>query len=266
MRLGQLSRKVSVRSTDIAAFLSAKGILLEDQANAKISDDVARMVIDHFAPHLTVDQNLAEEVTIAEEVAIAEEVTIAEEEEQNMLTSAVAKDDEPQIEVVNTGLRQEDPLPHVGPEAAQNDVIKAPKIELQGLKVVGKIELPQPRKKESEAIPEQGETEGISKTPEKNTRPERGRRHEKTGSSPRRSKNPIALRREREEKDAEEKRKAAQEREKEKRTQYYNQRVKTAAPVRRARLVDEPLAQLEDEAPDEPKTLWGKFVKWLTSY
>jgi hypothetical protein len=252
MRLGQLSRKISVRSADIAAFLSGKGISLEDQANAKMSDDVARIVIEHFAPHLMLDQNLTEDVALAEE-------------EQNVVAEPAEIFDGPAIESENDVVHTENPLPEGTTEVTQNEVIKAPKIELQGLKVVGKIELPQPRKKEPDPRPEDDVTEGIN-TPQKNNRTERGRRHEKNGGALRRSKNPIALKREMEEKDAEEKRRAAQEREKEKRTQYYNQRVKTAAPARRARLVEEPLAQLEDEAPDEPKTLWGRFVKWLTSY
>jgi hypothetical protein len=254
MRLGQLSRKISVRSADIAAFLSAKGISLDDQANTKISDDVARVVIEHFAPHLTFDQS------------IPEEVTIVEEEGQNLIQEPVQTYEAPEIESESSGEQTETPLPQATPEIQQNEVIKAPKIELQGLKVVGKIELPQPKKKDSEAAPAEQETEGGSKPAEKNIKVERERRHKKTGSTSGRSKNTIALKREREQRDAEEKRKAAQESEKEKRTQYYNQRVKTAAPVRRARLVEEPLTQLEDEAPDEPKTLWGKFKKWLTSY
>ena len=254
MRLGQLSRKLSIRSSEIVGFLKAKGIVVEDHANSKIGDDEARMIVSHFAPDMKIDEPLVEEVAeLPVEPALPEVEVVASED------TPVEKDED------NTVPGNASPVEAEATES-EPEVIKAPKIELQGLKVIGKIELPEPRKKD--AAPVEGVVAEVPPQAQER-RPKREQRgsqnqNQKSGSRPR--KNPIALQREREAREAEERKKDELKRVKESRTQYYLQKVKTSPPSKKISLIDEPLTQLHEEAADEPKTFWGKFVKWLTSH
>lgn len=255
MRLGQLSRKLSITPSEIVAFLNAKGVPVQDNANSRIGDEESKMIVAHFAPGMTWDEPSSAEVA---------------ETPKNQTVSAV----EPAVPTVESEPVAEEsvtatPLSNVEDVsgAIEEEVIKASKIELQGLKVVGKIELPTPRRKEISPSPEGVVDANEDVVRGKRFRTEGGSRQGKVQrSSSTQRKNPIALQREKEQREAEERRKAEVEREKENRTQFYLQKVKAAPPARKVSLVDEPLSQLHDEAPDEPKTLWGKFLKWLTSH
>jgi hypothetical protein len=155
------------------------------------------------------------------------------------------------------------------------DVIKAPKMELKGLTVLGKIELPGAKKKET-PVEETPAPEPAATEPEPSAEPPRTaaippvrrknnyRENNKTSERPR--KNPVALKREREAREAEERRKEESTRQKEKRTQYYQNRVKPSVPTKAARMIDEPLYH-SSETPvrDQPKSIWGKFLRWLTT-
>jgi hypothetical protein len=257
MRLGQLSRKTSTRSADIVNFLAQMGITVEDSVNSKVDDQHAKMIIERFAPHLNV-----EEVVVPEPISLPDPESESQpnpeltEEAPSDFTAALvqqelstAEDTKP---VIETEMSAQDEIPQV---------IKAPKVELQGLKVLGKIELPGPRKKESEPS-EAVKTEEPTGNEQKERRRE-NRQNQTRSTDTRSRKNPVVLKREREERAAAEQKKEQARLEKEKRTQFYQQRVKPTAPVRAARMVDEPLVELHEEAPDEPKTWWGRFLKWL---
>jgi hypothetical protein len=260
MRLGQLSRKISVRSAEITAFLSTKGITLDENANTRVPDDAAMLVISHFAPDAKLDDVALEEAPPASIVDILiKSESVAEEkssEDQGERSAEPTETPQGEAEKLEDSVKM-DELPQV---------IKAPKVELQGLKVLGKIELPEQKKKEPVADPESTPPEDLmeQQPQRRRERDQRKPRHDQSGSRPR--KNPIAAKRDREAREAEERKKAQQEKEKEKRTQYYMQRVKTVAPPKRVSIVDEPLSQLHEEVPDEPKSLWGKFMRWLTSH
>jgi hypothetical protein len=133
-------------------------------------------------------------------------------------------------------------------DAVVPEVIKAPKVELQGLKVLGKIDLPEPKKKE-----------GTEQTAE--NRPARERR-EKKFFERREKHNPIALQREREEREAEQKRQEKLKAEKELKTKRYLNKVKpqTAKPVR---LLREDVEEMRFEEEPQPKSMLGRFWKWL---
>jgi hypothetical protein len=148
------------------------------------------------------------------------------------------------------------------------EVIKAPKIELQGLKVIGKIELPQPKKKDAETS-EGSADETVTNPPaaEKPQKEKKSYSQNRKPQSERPRKNPVALERERQEREAAEKKKLIAELKKEKKKQHYYKKVKTKGPTKSARLYNEPVTT-EDEIQDldQPTSWWGRFVKWLTSY
>lgn len=271
MRLAQLARKISVTPAEIVRFLQINGESTAD-VNSRLTEQQLRAILSHLAPG-RVDEILEQDKTNAE--SEQPEIVQIQQEVINKLEDALSiqpellieKTQEPPLlienseEIVLEGEETKNPFEGV-------DLIKAPKVTLTGLKVVGKIDLPEPKKKEPEIKPiEEIESEiketatpqiskkigkGSNKFSERRERSERPRR------------NPVALQREREAREAEERKKEEIRREKERRTQYYNSRVKQGAPKRAARLIDEPLEALH-EIKEEPKTIWGKIWRWLTT-
>lgn len=250
MRLAQLARKLSVKPAEIVEFLAAEAISIENNANARMEEDHVRQVVTHFAPHLL-------EVQI-EELAHEEDEAIPEPEPEIKL--AVVSEEA----VAEPSVEEDVPLPENEETESLPDIIRAPKIELSGLKVLGKIELPEKKKKEEST--EVQEQNGEEKVGTEGGVPARKPRREKERRPERRVvKNPLEAAREREQKAAEEKRKLERERKKELRTQNYLKKVQTGAPVKKvkadATFVPKPVIQKL-----EPTSLWGRFVKWLTSY
>jgi len=144
-------------------------------------------------------------------------------------------------------------------EPTEVEVIKAPKVELQGLKVLGKIELPETKKKVVE------EPAAIESTEERRPRnnDRRNPRRERTESQ-RPWKNPIQLQREQEAQEAEQKKKEKLERDKELRTQNYMKKVKPA-PTKSIKRMEDAVDVAPEEVVEAPKTLWGKIVRWFNT-
>src|SRR5436190_5624018 len=185
MRLGQLARKLSVRPAQILDFLSRRDIHIEDSTNTRVEDDHVPLIVRHFAPE-TADKILnSGNLETADEAAPA-----VDEARQQMEAPAV---------VENAPVEQ--------PTDAMDAVvetIKAPKVELAGLKVLGKIELPEKKKAEPKT-----ETEGTvdSEKPADLVRP-RNPRPQRFDRPKVPAKNPIALQREKESREAEARRRA----------------------------------------------------------
>jgi hypothetical protein len=239
MRLGQLARKLAVRPADIAEFLAQNNIQLAASTNVRLEKEQVALIMKRFVPGwVESPMEEVEEKTVVNE--IAPESPVSEQL--------------PVIEVTEDTELQSSP-----PET--NEVIRAPKVELSGLKVVGKIELPEPKKKE-EPLKEED-------TPSENGTTERreGRRNFDTNQKrPQRpQKNPIAIQREKEAKEAQRKLQEKQALEKEKRTQKYLRNYKPTAPTKAAKLVKEELVEMTaQELGEPPKTLFGKILRWLT--
>jgi hypothetical protein len=136
------------------------------------------------------------------------------------------------------------------------ELIKAPKIELSGLKVLGKIEIPEKKKTattQEQSEPTLNDTTFITER-KKNPRKE---------FTPRPQKNPVALQREREEREAERKRKEKLQLEKEKKTYNYLSRVKAQAPPKKSKYVKESVEEQIVVPEKIPTSFWGKFLRWL---
>jgi hypothetical protein len=242
MRLGQLARKLSLRPSQLVDFLATKQINLEEGSNARLQDEHVTAIVTYFAPDRLqeiVNQSKAEEVVVeVTPEVIPEPVEIKEE-----------------MEVVIENVQQQEPQ--------EVELIKAPKVELTGLKVLGKIELPEPKKKEE---PVQSESNPEEQKEKVNTRPAKRNAPSRTDRQPNQRpwQNPIALQREREQREAEEKRKEALEREKERKRMHYLSKVKTE-PTKVTRIFDEPKEVKAKVVVAPPKTLWGKFVNWLNN-
>jgi hypothetical protein len=230
MRLGQLSRKLGVSTPEIIQFLASRQITISEDSNAKIEDIHAHWVTEKFAPHL---------------IASVEEVMAEEKQEVAIPVETI-----PVIETPSTEVTSEEP--------ALPEVIKAPKIELAGLKVLGKIEIPEKKKKTD------GSEEGSPEEKERKPRSERPRSASREYQE-RPSKNPVALQREREQREAERLRKEKLAEEKEKKTNYYLNRVKPATPAKKMKKIEEAIEVVETPVEKMPTTLWGKFMRWLNT-
>ncbi|HEY5826290.1 MAG TPA: hypothetical protein VIT44_18095 [Cyclobacteriaceae bacterium] len=251
MRLGQLARKLEIRPAEIVEFLSRNNITIEDGSNTRVEDDHTTLVIRHFNPALLIEAEGAPEAAKQEEVIEPiqpepiQEILIEGRTEENPVSESVpAMEDETSVEPI--------------------EVIKAPKAELPGLKVLGKIELPESKKKDviNPSDTDQGEVQSETRPARQERRPVRNnnRREENW-------KNPIALQREREAKEAEEKRKAQLELEKEKRMVHYLKKVKkTDQPVKSRKSDYEDQEEVSTQKAEVPPKTWlGKFLKWLST-
>gem|GEM_PF-474630 len=254
MRLGQLARKLAVRPIEIVNFLAFKDILVEDGSNTRIEDDHVAMIVRKFAPEraeaLLAHPNTAESADDEAHVHV-ERIAPIHDEPTGELANAEA-------EKSPDGVKPEEKL----------ELIKASKIELSGLKVLGKIDLPETKKKESPPADLESPGESTPAEPGRNPWPPERKtypqRRDRQNSPPR--KNPIALQREREETEAEERKRAQIERDKEKRALHYRKKVKEAPPTKRVKMVEEPVEELPaSELIEPPKTWWGKFLRWLNT-
>lgn len=252
MRLAQLARRISVKPSEISEFLATKNIEIENSSNAKVNDDHVALVLERFAPELLKDEQTPESI------------------------EADSTADKPEEELVNgegDELAQAEQYSEpISEKVIEQEVIKPIKVELPGLKVVGKIDLPEPKKKEELAkdIDKEGDAKDQASTAEQpQKRPDR---EDRKKSRPMRDqdrrprKNPIALQREREEREALRKKLREKEREKELRTQRYLKKVSTKVPppkpIKRANHEDE--YEVFEEAA-KPKSFLGKIINWFVS-
>lgn len=249
MRLGQLARKLALRPAEIVGFLAKNSIQIEEGSNTKIEDDHVSLIMTHFAP-----ERMAE---MAAELAA----------EKNPSVKDIELRPEPVKDIIIEDTRSHIiDVPFVDPEPVV-ELIKAPKVELSGLKVLGKIELPEPKKKEPQQV-ESITTEDTVVPIEEQKKPEPRRQFvpRKERSEQRPVKNPIALQREREAMEAEKKRRVNTEREKEKRTQNYLKKVKAPSPTKSVSLVKEQVeVMVQEEKRTPPKTWFGRFMRWMNT-
>ncbi len=251
MRLAQLARKLSIKPSAIVAFMAEQSVVLEDNANTKIEDAHVSIVINHFAPTMLE----------AEVKAIAEQV----DEPQNEIITIE--------EVVVSETSLPDPIVTESLSAESTDtesqelpdIIRAPKVELSGLKVLGKIELPEKKKKE-EVTADANAAELMDANAEQKPKGrERKTIDRKRTERPKR--NPLAEARERELREAEERKKAEEEKRKELRKQNYlkTRQAKVPARTEKTKVAKEPKKSPAKKQKQESVGLFTRFMRWLTS-
>lgn len=150
------------------------------------------------------------------------------------------------VEEIQEIIQQEETVVEEEAPAEPTEVIRVAKVELQGLKVLGKIDLPEPRKKVEAPVPP------------REARKDQPKREQRQWN------NPLEQKRQQEARDKEKKRKDDAERLKEKRTNHYYNKVKSV-PTKPVRKVEEQTVVEDLGVKEPPKTLIGKFLRWLTS-
>jgi hypothetical protein len=272
MRLGQLARKLSVSPAEVTALLTSKNIQIEEGINTRLTDEQLTSVLQHYGKVLST-------VTLAEESAIEESTATKPEEQTDIIAQeALSSMTEQAVDqvVISASAEQQagmDTMPEAGLSADESPtLIKAPKVALSGLRILGKIELPQPKKKEA-LEKQEGEagTEKLDSSIQKDRRDSiredrgNGRRQPRNRERERPRKNPVAAQREREARAAEENRQELARQEKERRTQYYQQRVKASVPTKPARLFNEEVTDMKNDRKAAPKGWFGRLLRWFKS-
>ena len=309
MRLGQLARKVNKNQDEVRRFIEKEfKVELNHDPNVKIEEDHMNAVIAEFYVEEVVEEKpikaveaekveepvqeepkaeepVAEETPEIEEDIVTEEVNeevaVAETEEVEETTSEV----EEQVEETEEEL---DPFIErpVDPDA---ELIKAPKVELEGFKVVGKIDLPVEKVVEEEA--EEVSTEGVDELEASMQAINQDVKTAKVAEASEVAEN-LEKDEEAEEnsiyKDAKgiyhfsqeqldnrakffeaKKEKERLEREKEKKKRHYEEMMaqskKDGTPKKAVKgaPTKKPAKKKPVETKQEPTTVWGKFLRWL---
>jgi hypothetical protein len=240
MRLAQLARKLSVRPSEIVDLLSKDQAFFEDGSNAKLNDDLVKRVVLHFAPERMSEIML---------VQISEVIEANEPESQPETTA------EPPIEIKTESISE---VMNPAEVTDLPETIRVQKVELAGLKVLGKIELPQARSKE-ENKDEVREGSEVKSNRERKERQPRRDREERSW------RNPVALQREAEVREREERRLEALKQEKERKRQHYLSQVKNSKPLKAVRIYEEADPVPAKVAEQKPRTWMGKFLRWLNT-
>jgi hypothetical protein len=235
MRLGQLARKINISPSDIESHLISAGLPAESGINTRLSADQVQLVLKKYAPEMVV-------------MEITEIIESPEEETE--ISPAHIK------EVVPPAAQMSEETDVSSEPEVLPDLIKAPKIELQGLKVLGKIDLPEPKKKlepevKSEEKPEQGPaTRNFSGT--RNFRQQRPHR------------NPIEAQRLREAREAEKRKLDEARKKKELRTQAYLKTVYESKALKKSKEKVRENSGVQRVKRPVPNSFIGRIWHWLT--
>ncbi len=138
MRLSQVSRKFNIGKNTILDFLDSKGYEVEDNPNFKITEEQISLLSKEFADSAH-DKEEASGLQIGSKIS-GKVVIDADSEEKEK-----SQDEEEEILIKNVGTEE---------EKAKEEEIKTEKPKLQGIKVLGKIDLEGKKKQEEKEEPE----------------------------------------------------------------------------------------------------------------
>ena len=150
MRLGQIKRIYGIEAAKVVSFLSEKNVEISKHPNSKVTDEQLLWVLDEF-------KSETPEVKVKEKSA---EGKIAEVKQESIEDKPykTEKKTEPKLgEIIEIPKEKKTKKKEVPSEKNEGEieVIRAPKIEIEGVKVLGKIDLPEPKEEEIKEISEE---------------------------------------------------------------------------------------------------------------
>lgn len=247
MRLVQLARLLQISPSVLEEFLKHRQ-LAPTGAHARLADEDITAAVIHFAPE-----------------KLRDIMSVKESAEEPQPESGPTPNPDTASEIDDTAGSAE-PAPG---EASAGDsvdetveVIRAPKVELPGLRVVGKIDLPEPVKREKpETDREENPLPGRSgRQPSDRGESRQSRRRES-------SRNPIKEQRERQQREAEERRKEEIRQAKERRTLAYvkqqSRREQKPAQSKTKQKSPSEAGARSNVHLNRPTTWFGRFWRWL---
>ena len=292
MRLGQLSRKIGVQQSRISTFLEEKNYTLEAGSNSKLTEEQEQLIKTHFdyveeeatlvadilhtdAPATdTLDSN-APVVDILKKEATPVANILNEEEDaaaSDTSTEEIVENGAPELVEESTTVTDLPKEIVPSTEETTDEVIRAPKLKLDGLKVVGKIDLPEPKVKEEAATAADDTDSEDIKAPieEVKEKPVRKKINQRGNQNrrPERRVLTLAEKREREERAKKRRDKERKEEQKQFKAAYYESKMRERKQVatkkkkKKATIQQEQRPEVNTPA---PTTLVGKFLKWLNT-
>lgn len=230
MRLVQLARKLGVTQNEIIRFLSNQGIDIGQSGNVKVADEHIQLIYSHFGH--PVEETVEEETMdkTATEPLILSSQTISETIETPQTEQAEAIDENKDEEERPAEVRAEETEDIAKEKDKQEkvEVIRAKKIKLEGIKVLGKIDLPEPPKKEEST----DESEDQPKSEPRGGRRKdfKDRKSQKRQNPKRRKSESYEQKLKRQEREAERKKREREKKLKEKKKRFYEEQVKSVQP------------------------------------
>ena len=288
MRLGQLARKYNLSQQKIINFLEDlnPGMGPYNQ-NTKLSDQTEELIAKHFKKSFIegslTDESLnidsentpipasPEPQSAAPEPATAgkdsrEEAEIQASLDPSLPVPEVKLKDEETIEAPVKAISTDKLIEMLDSEDEMVDLsditlIKAPKKELEGLKIVGKIDLPEPKPKAAKLVEKEDSPAANRREPRRGNRKLSPEEKEKRRLQAKRKKEAYEAKQERRRKEE------AERKLKEKKKAYYHQKIKQTGktPTKKPR----PAVKEADEIMEtqklraQPKTAIGRFWAWF---
>ena len=162
--------------------------------------------------------------------------------------------DQDQEELNLEGIEDQDDLSRPELHAlAGAEVIRAPKVSLPGVKVLGKIDLPEPKQPEPKAEEETNQDE-----PQKEER-----KPKRKSKSKKQDRNPIARKREREQREKERQKQKQLKQQKKERTEHYQQQLEKAKS--QSKIKTKKKKPVNKKVEQEKLNPFKRFIKWLNS-
>ncbi|PIQ49161.1 MAG: hypothetical protein COW03_06375 [Cytophagales bacterium CG12_big_fil_rev_8_21_14_0_65_40_12] len=269
MRLRQLARKLDVNPSRLLDILSENGHSIENDPNFKLTEEQEQLITTRIASKkveiIEVIEEAPKEVELEEEVPTPKKKVLPKKIE--LKEPKVKKVEAPKIYSLEKEIEE---------KTKDIELIKAPKLKLDGLKVLGKIDLPAPKQK---PVKEEKEAEDKAKDVPK---ARRNNISEDRKPQPERKPRPnsIELERRRIEREAKQKREAEEKHLKALKEKHYKETVlakqkanaakkkkKSAQPLTPKAVTEEPKinkpkAQKAQKVVKK-KTVLGRFWAWL---
>lgn len=296
MRLGQLARKYDISIQQIISYLDkAEQAYDSHHPNSKLDEKTEALVEKHFEHLLVITSDPLDEITKEEPEQIVpepteaevsevkgteiEEIVVVPEKETNVTLEEVEENMEEielpiseaevqmDIEVDDDSIATDRLLELMESEEKSVDLskiklIKAPKKELSGLKVVGKIDLPEPKNKDIEKSEEEETQSRLSREDRDDRRRISQEEREKRRLNGKKKKEEYELRQERRRKDKEKKERKA------KKEAHYKQQLQRANSNKSANKTKPKKRKTSEELENQlpiPTTIWGRFLRWLNT-
>jgi len=177
MRLSQAARKLNVGLSTIAEHLETKGFEVEHKPNAKITMEQFNMLAKEFASSamdkeeasgLTIGQKHSDNLVIDSD---SDTGVKKREDEEEIFIKNIASSTEEVAEAKPEKEVPEPPAPEPKEEKPKEEPSPSSQSKLQGIKVVGKIDLDKPKKVEKEKPPVEEEPKEEPKKPEESKKP-----------------------------------------------------------------------------------------------
>ena len=279
MRLAQAARKLSITTDDIVDFLEIRGVSIEKDSNTKLDEEAVELLYKYFEieeegkveiEEIEEDESVDQEEDSLKELSAAKSLNLESDQVEDKVadeeeTAAPAEKDiqatEGKEESIKRSFKTVDELLEGDDDHSSTDfIIKAPKVELKGLNVVGKIDLPEPKQKSEPE--EKKEVDRRTKKSTANTRPRRPLKRKQ-----KRELSPAEIRKRQEEKDARKLERIKKERKK-KREEFYKEKVLKPKQIEQKnkpkKKKSAAVGKMVEQKP-KPKTVLGKFWRWLNT-